>query len=328
MLSQRSNIQMLFCLAIFGFSLTATAELKAADIVVGVNNQNRIQYDIGRALCRVISKSIQGITCEPRRIVAGDAPGPLAVMNDVGNGALELGIVPSDWVFHASTGSGPAKFFDAKYDNLKVLFNLYGESLGLIARRDSGIKSLDDLVGKRINIANPGSYERAMMEMIMAAKGWQRSDFSIAEELSVSEQALALCHNRIQAMIVSGSHPDANIAKILRVCDSRLVDLTGTEISKLVADNPYFYELGIGEETYAGQKSVKTFGLRILAVSSEDIETDLAESIVRAVVENNSMLSRLHPALRAVSPATLMGKQNVIPFHDGAISYFRNKGLM
>ena len=328
MLRQRSIVQVYICLTFFLFSLAGPTALKAADIIVGVSNQKQVHYQVGRAVCRTVTQAIQGITCGLRRISKGDAPGPLAVLSDVGNGALELGIVPSDWVFHAFTGSGPAKFFDRKYDNLRVLFTLHGEPISLIARRDSGINSVKDLAGKRVNIANPGSYERAMMKMIMAANGWSHADFSIAEELSVSEQALALCHNQIQAMIISGSHPDANIAKILRVCDSKLVTVGGAEISKLIADNPYFYEMNVNRDTYPGQKSVKTFGLRVLAVSSDSIEKDLAGSIVRAVVDSSSVLSRLHPALKAVSPKSLMGQENVIPYHDGALEYFRGKGMM
>jgi len=328
MLRPRSIVQLYICLTFFLFSLAGPTALKAADIIVGVSNQKPVDYHVGRAVCRSVTQAIQGTTCEPRRIAKGDAPGPLAVLSDVGNGALELGIVPSDWVYHAFTGSGPAKFFDRKYDNLRVLFTLHDELISLIVRRDSGINSVNDLAGKRVNIANPGSYERAMMEMIMAAKGWERDDFSIAEELSVSEQALALCHNRIQAMIISGSHPDANITKILRVCDSKLVNVGGADISKLIADNPYFYEMNVNQDTYPGQESVKTFGLRVLAVSSESIEKDLAGSIVRAVVDNSSVLSRLHSALKMVSPKSLVGQDNVIPYHDGALEYFRGKGLM
>jgi len=328
MRGQHSTVQTLICLTVFVLCMSVSSGPKAADIIIGVSNQNDVRYHVGRAVCRTITRAIRGTTCEPRRIAKGDAPGPLAVLSDVGNGALELGIVTSDWVFHTFTGSGPAKFYDTKYDNLRVLFTLYGEAISLIARRDSGIESIDDLLGKRVNIANPGSYERMMMELIMAAKGWRRRDFSIAEELSVSEQALALCHNRIQAMIISGSHPNKNIAKILRVCNSRLVSMKGAEISKLIADNPYFYEMGINQGMYADQNSVKLFGLRVLAVSSEDIEKDLVGSIVGAVVDNSPGLSRLHPSLRDVSPESLMGKESVVPFHDGALEYFRNRGMM
>jgi len=328
MQGQRSIIQVYICLTLFVIGLVTPNVLKAADVIVGVSNQKKVDYAVGRAVCRAVTKAIQGVTCESRRIAQGDAPGPLAVLSDIGNGAIELGIVPSDWVFHAFTGSGAAKFFDTKYDNLRILFTLQDEPVNLVARRDSGIESVNDLAGKRVNIASPGSYERAVMEKIMAAKGWDRGDFSIAEELSVSEQALALCYDRIQAMIISGSHPDSNVAKTLRVCDSKLVDVGGAEISKLIADNPYLYEMDIGRDTYADQKSVKTFGLRVLAVSSEDIDKDLAGSIVRAVVDNSSILSRLHPVLRTVSPRSLMGEENVIPYHDGALEYFRSKGLM
>jgi uncharacterized protein len=325
---QRLNVGGLAFFAFVIFSFATPGGVKAADIVIGVSSQNRVHFHVARAVCRTITRAIQGLECEPYLIEKGDAPGPLSVLSDVSNGAIEFGIVSSDWAHYVYTGSGPAKFLDARFNNLRTLFTLHEEPLGLIVRRDSGISSVADLAGKRVNIANPGSYQRLLMEMIMERNGWSREDFQMAEELSVSEQALALCHNQIQAMVVSVSHPNADVAKTLRVCNAKLLDVDGAGISKLIADHPYFYEMKIGAGHYSDQKDIKTFGLRVLAVSSSEIDRDLSGSIVSAVVDNASVLPKLHPALRSVSPRSLMGDGNVLPLHDGALLYFRSNGLM
>jgi TRAP transporter TAXI family solute receptor len=65
----------------------------------------------------------------------------------------------------------------------------------------------DDLKGKRVNIGNPGSGQRATMEVVLDAKGWSMDDFALASELKAAEQAGALGDNKIDAMIYTVGHP-------------------------------------------------------------------------------------------------------------------------
>ena len=75
------------------------------------------------------------------------------------------------------------------------------EPFTLIFRRAVGINSLNDLAGKQINLDEPGSPVRCVMEMIMKAEGWTRKSSQFVEELSEAERLFALCHNRVQMVI-------------------------------------------------------------------------------------------------------------------------------
>jgi TRAP transporter TAXI family solute receptor len=145
----------LFMAALLTAGMTGT--VRAADFVIGVGDGARLHYHVGRALCRVIKRSIQGVSCEALQIEGRDPAEPLAVLNNVRNGTIEIGIVQSDWIHHAFNASGPAKFGDEKYTNLRTMFVLHGEPFTVIARQDARIKKLDDLAGKRVNIGQPRS---------------------------------------------------------------------------------------------------------------------------------------------------------------------------
>ena len=75
------------------------------------------------------------------------------------------------------------------------------ESFTLSSRRAAGINSLDELAGKRINLDEPGSPVRCVMEMIMKAEGWARKSSQFVEELSEAERLFALCHKSVQMVI-------------------------------------------------------------------------------------------------------------------------------
>ncbi len=318
------------CLTLTAGSFVLTASpLRAADIIIGVGSGSVVQNHAGRAICRAIKKSVQGLSCEIKKFVGRDAAEPLAVLSNVRNGAIEIGLVPSDWLHYAFTGTGPAKFLDADFKGLRVLLALYDEPFTVIARRDAGISSLDDLKGKRVNIGNPGSSQRAVMDHVLKAKGWSRSTFQVAEELSENEQSLALCHNRIQAMILVTSHPNSNIKQVVELCGVEIVSVSGSDIEKIVSQNPYYSEVVVKKGTYDGQgEDILSFGVRITVVGSEDLSDELASVISQAIVENVDGIKNALPALRHHSINDMMRFETVTPMHSGAERYFKSKGMM
>ena len=84
---------------------------------------------------------------------------------------MELGIAQSDWQFHAFEGTGAFKQA-GPFDDLRSVFSIHSESFTVIARRGAGIKTFKDLKGKRVNVGNPGSGQRATMEVVLDAFGW------------------------------------------------------------------------------------------------------------------------------------------------------------
>jgi len=310
-------------------ALSGAGKTHAADIIVGAGDAAPIHFHVGRAVCRSLEKTIQGLSCEVRKITGRDEAEPRAVLNNVRNGAIEIGLAQSDWIHNAVTGQGDFKFADGQFTSLRTLFVLHGEPFTVIARRDSGIKTIDDLAGKRVNIGGPGTKERAVMEMVMAAQGWTYKSFQMADEMAQSEQLLALCHNRIQAMVATVAHPDPNITKVIKLCDAAPVAITGPNIDKLVGAHPYFAKTSVPGGFYQGQgQAVPTFGVRVGVVASEDIDDDIAYAVTKAVAGNLSRFQRLHPALGQLTTEDLIRDGVNAPLHKGAARYFRENGMM
>jgi TRAP transporter TAXI family solute receptor len=301
----------------------------AADMIIGTGSEARVHYTVGRSICRQVQRGAQGATCEVLRIEGQDAPEPLAVLGHVRVGTIDVGLVQSDWQYYAFTGTGPAEFMDVTFDNLRSLFSLQGEPFTIIARRDSAIDTLDDLAGKRINIGNPGSSQRVIMEMVMKARGWTRESFQFVDELNAAEQSLALCHNRVQAIVATVSHPDDGVAKALELCDAKVIEVAGTEIDKLIADNRFLAATEVPAGIYKQVEApVRTFGIKVTAVSSTDIDDDTVYAVVKTVFDNLNTIKRIHRALGNLLPGRMMTDGLSAPLHPGAKRYFREKGMM
>ncbi|MFQ5994696.1 MAG: TAXI family TRAP transporter solute-binding subunit [Acidiferrobacterales bacterium] len=303
----------------------AVAPAVAADqILIGTGSTAGVYYQVGRALCRMISRHVKDLTCK-----AEPTAGSRFNLSNVSGGAIELGLVQSDLQYYAINRKGPFEFDDTPYGNLRAMFSVHAEPFTVVARRDARIQSFDDLKGKRVNIGNPGSGQRETMNVVMRAKGWSKSDFLLAEELPAAQQSLALCHNRVQAMVYTVGHPNPSVGQAAGLCDAILVDVSGTEIDKLVADNPFYAYTTIPGGMYSGNPDpVRTFGVKATVVTSADVPADLVYAVVKAVFGHLSQFRKMHPALAGLNPKKMVREGLSAPLHEGAQRYFKEKGLM
>ncbi len=310
----------LLCAAI----VTPVSALAGEKLLIGTGSKDGVYFYAGRAICQIVNTAGKEISCE-----AVPTAGSLYNLDNVRQGGLDIGICQSDWQFHAVKGSGPFQFMDGSFTNLRALFSLHSEPFTLVVRRDAKIANLDATVGRRINIGNPGSGQRATMEVVMKAMGWTKKDFQLVEELKASEQSFALCNNRIQAMVYTVGHPNESVSKAVRLCNATIAPVHNPQIDKLVADNPYYTYTTIPGGLYTGiDNSVRTFGVKATVVASSDMSEETVYQIVKAVFDNLDRFRKLHPALNVLRPEQMVKDGISAPLHDGAVKYFKEKGLM
>ncbi|MCE7629737.1 TAXI family TRAP transporter solute-binding subunit, partial [Vibrio fluvialis] len=239
-----------------------------------------------------------------------------------------FGIVQSDWQYHGYNGT--SEFAQqGPYKKLRAMFSLHTEPFNIIARSDSGINNVKDLVGKRVNIGNPGSGDRATMQVVMDAFGWTNDSFKLASELKGSERSQALCDNKIDAFIYMVGHPNGSIKEATTSCDARLVPATGPEIDKIVAQNPYYAYSTVPAGMYRGTDTdVKSFGVAATLVTSADVPDEVAYNVAKAVFENFDTFTRLHPAFANLKKEDMVKAGISIPLHPGAVKYYKEVGLL
>jgi uncharacterized protein len=294
------------------------------EILIGTGSQDGVYYYAGKSICRMVNTKVEEVSCESL-----PTAGSLYNLTNLRDGGLDIAIAQSDWQFHAVNGTGPAKYMDGSYENLRSLFSLHAEPFTLVVRRDAGISELKEIVGRRVNLGNAGSGQRATMEIVMETMGWTKENFQLAEGLNASEQSLALCHNRIEAMVYTVGHPNASVAKSVKLCNASIARVDGPEIDKLVADNPYYTYTDIPGSIYPGiTEPVRTFGVMATVVTSADLSSETAYNIVKAVFENLDTFKKLHPALNFLTPEKMVKDGLSAELHEGARKYFMEAGLL
>jgi TRAP transporter TAXI family solute receptor len=294
-------------------------------ITIGTGGVTGVYYPAGGAICRLVNRGRKehGIRCSVE-----STGGSVYNLNALRSNELDVAVAQSDWQYHSYKGTGP--FANLGPDkNLRSLFSLHSEPFTVVARADAGVEKFDDLVNKRVNIGNPGSGMRATMEVIMKKKGWTRDTFKLTSELKASEQAQALCDNKIDVMIYSAGHPNGAIQEATTSCKTKIISVDGPEIKALVDDNPYYAYATIPGGMYSGNPDdIKTFGVKATFVSSSKVDSDLIYQVVRAVFNNFENFKTLHPVFSNLEAKRLVYEGNTAPLHAGAARYFEEKGLL
>jgi TRAP transporter TAXI family solute receptor len=250
-------------------------------------------------------------------------------INTIREGELDFGVVQSDVQYNALNGKGQEFEGQGPYADLRAVFALHPEPFTVVARADSGIATFDDLKGKRVNVGNPGSGQRATMEVLMKAKGWTMDDFALASELKSAEQSQALSDNNVDAIVFTVGHPNGSIQEATTTTDARLVAVSGAEVDQLVADNPYYSKATIPGGMYRGNPDdVETFGVRATVVTSTAVPDEVVYQLTKAVFENFEDFKKLHPAFAALDKKEIVTGGLSAPLHPGAEKYFKEAGLM
>lgn len=316
-------MKMLKSLAFAGVLVAGTAATaQERFITIGTGGQTGVYFVVGQSIARLVNR---GSDDHGLKVTAPSTGGSIANINAIKAGDMDMGVAQSDWQFHAYNGT--SQFEGDQFENLRAVFSVHGEPFNVIARSDSGIETFDDLKGKRVNIGNPGSGQRATMEVVMDAKGWTLDDFALASELKPAEQAAALGDNKVDAIIYTVGHPNGSIQEAVSTIDATLIPVDGDAIQGLIDDNPYYAAATVPGGMYKGTDSdVNTFGVKATFVTSADVPDDVVYEVVKAVFENFDRFKRLHPAFENLEEEEMISAGLSAPLHDGAAQYYQERG--
>ena len=310
-------------LAAISFSWVQAADQQF--ISIGTGSVTGVYYPTGGAICRLVNRDrkTHGIRCS-----AESTGGSVYNINTLRQGELEFGVAQSDWQYHSYNGT--SRFADqGAFKGLRAVFSVHPEPFTMVARNDSGINDFTDIKGKRINVGNPGSGQRATMEVVMDAFGIGMSDLAVAAEFKGSEMAQAMCDDKVEAIVYSVGHPNAAITEATTTCDSKLVNVQGAPIDGLIADKPFYRTATIPGGMYRGNDQVtNTFGVGATFVTSADVSEEVVYTVVKAVFDNFGDFKKLHPAFANLQEDEMIQDGLSAPLHRGAVKYYKERGWM
>ncbi|CEI85461.1 immunogenic protein [Ehrlichia minasensis] len=294
-------------------------------ILIGTGSMTGVYYPIGGSICRFITSDYKS---NNNKVICSisSTTGSVYNLNSIRYSNMDVSIVQSDLEYYAYHGLG---FYEKMLpmENLRMLASLHREYLTIVVRKNSNILVIDDIKGKRINIGSPGTGVRVAMLKLLNEKGWTRKDFSVMAELKSSEQAQALCDNKIDVMVDIIGHPNASIQEASATCDIMFVPLDDKLIDDLHAKYPYYQKDVINGSLYNNSSNINTVSVKASLVTTTDLSDDLAYKIVKSMVTHLQELRGVTGSLKTITVKD-MAKSDITPMHDGAKRYYKEIGAI
>ena len=289
---------------------------------IGTGGTAGTYYPVGGMIANAVS--------QPGKIVATAqaSNGSLANVNAVASGSMEAGFSQSDVATWAYTGTGAFEG-KPKVSDLRMIANLYPESIHLVVKKGSGIRSVADLKGKRVALDEPGSGTLINARMVLAAWGVKESDIK-PEYIKPNQAGDKLKDGALDAFFFVGGAPAGAIAELASGGTGiELVPLTGAPADQLRRANPYFAVDTIAAGTYKDVPQVQTLAVGAQLVTSAKVPADTVYEITKAMYSDSTQktLQAGHAKGKFITRQNAV--QGVgIPFHPGAERFYKEVGLL
>ena len=311
-------------LAILALAGTMSVSMVAAEfITIGTGGVTGTYYPTGGAICQMVNKNKKETNL---RCSVESTGGSVYNVNTIKAGELDFGIAQSDTAYQAYKGEG--KFKDAAVPELRSAIAIYPELLALVVTQKSGIKTVTDLKGKKINFDSPGSGTSMTADVVLEAYGMKRSDVGLVNELKSSEAPTMMQDDHIDGYFFVAGHPTANIKDAANSVDISIVPIQGPGIDALIKKYPYYAKGTISGTFYKGvPNDVPSLGVKAVLVTSSKVKDDVVYHVVKTILDNFDKFKELHPAYKTITKESLLEGLSV-PQHPGAIKAFKEAGLL
>ena len=275
-------------------------------------------YPVGQAYASLLNQYSNG------KIDARALEGKASVGNikDLCQGNGEAALAQNDISYYAFNGVKISAFEGNPQKCIRAVAVLYPETIQIVVLADSGINSLQDLVGKKVAVGAAGSGTYWNARQILEAAGiW---DQIIPVEKKFSEITEDLKYGNIDAAFLTAGIPTSAVEQIASEKQIKLIPIPDEIYQKLKQNYPFYIKVTVPAGTYSGlNEDVQTVAVMSMLIVRDDVPKDIVYLMTKILFEHADELKQqvqkqsvqyisLDHALEGLS----------IPLHPGAYQYY------
>ncbi len=306
--------------AAFLFLIGLAVSAPAVDnLVLATGGTAGTYYPLGGAMAKIWNSKIKDMNVTAQTTGASGENVRLINKKEV-----ELALVQSDTLDFAFNAK---EAFKEPLKEMKAIAVLYPEVIQVVVGAASPIKSIADLKGKKVGVGAPGSGTEANFRQLLDAYGMKKEDVN-AQFLSFAESAEAYKDKHIDAFIVTAGIPNSGIMDVATQNEIRILNIPAAVAAKLTKKYPFLAAVKIPANTYKGQtKDASTVAVNAVLICGSGLSDTMVYNLTKALFENQAELASAHAKGKELSLKYAV-KGVSIPFHPGAVKYYKEKKLM
>lgn len=279
-----------------------------------------VYYPYGGGMAAVLSKHLPGVEATAEVTAASVDNCRLVAAHKA-----DMGFVMADVAYDAFMGTGK---FKEKLP-LRNLAVLYSNFMHIVTLEGKGINTVADLKGKKISTGAPGSGTEVKALRVLEAYGLNPDKDVTRDRLGASESAGALKDRKIDAYFWDGGLPTASVLDLAATPGIK-IKLLGHEdgVQRMIAKyGPVYFKGRIPKNVYPGIISdTPVAAVANILICNEKMDTDLAYNILKTLFGHKPELVAVHQEAKHLTLEDAV-EGSPIPFHPGAVKFFREKGL-
>jgi TRAP transporter TAXI family solute receptor len=308
-------------MVVAGFSACAgTEEAPAAGgmpsrIKIASGNVGGAYFPMGNAIAQVLSTKVPGL------LATGEASGGSSQnIRMLDSRQIDFALANASITFPAIRGGSDG--FEKPYP-VRAVMTLHSSVNMFLALKDSGIRTIADMKGKRVSVGPAGGGWDAYTKPILAAHGVTFDDFTPVYE-GQSSAVDMLTDGNVDAIFVGGSIPHATVMSATAQHDINYILFDEAALDRVNVERPTIRKFPIPANTYKGQ------AMELWAVDSgpaqlltrADADADFIYLVTKTLYENREEIAKMTPAGREITPERA-GMDIGIPYHEGSLRYFK-----
>lgn len=310
-----------FTAVILGSAFWNATAGPAVRLSIATGGVGGVYFPLGGGLASLISKHIPGATA-----TAEVTPASVDNMRLIQAKRADVAFTLADTAFDAFKGEDPFRGSPVPARTLSPLYNNFNH---LVTIEGVGIATTGDLRGKRVSVGAPGSGTEITALRLLEAAGLHPDRDIRRERLGAAPSVDALKDRKIDAFFWSGGLPTAAVLDLAASPGVRIkiIPMDGlVPILQRKFGNLYFRSI-IQKEFYPGMAAdAPTIGVANLLVVHQDFDAELAYQLTKLLFERRADLAQIHKEAANITTIGAAGR-SPLPFHPGAIRFFRERGI-
>jgi TRAP transporter TAXI family solute receptor len=301
-------------------ALPAAAQDKKA-LSIATGGTGGVYYPLGGGFGNIIGKELPGYTATAQ--VTG---GSVANLQLIATGKADLCFSQVDAAWDAINGQDK---FPQKLP-IRALVVMYPNHMHVVTVEGTGVNKVEDMKGKRVSTGSPGSATEVYANRVLEAAGLNHEKDIRKERLGVAESVNALKDKKIDGFFWVGGLPTAAVTDLAATPNTKIKVLDIAHFTqKMNAKYGKLYaEATIPAATYKGMdRDAKNNTVWNIMAVNASMPDDLAYGLTKLMIEKRAELALVHAEANNIKPEWQTSSRAGIPWHPGALKYFKEKGL-
>jgi uncharacterized protein len=222
---------------------------------------------------------------------------------------------------HEAVMAGAAWTQSQRFENIRALFPMYETSFQCVSLREKGIDSLAKLQGRRVGVGPQNgpaeNYFRGASELAgVTATLVNGTPAALVEDLLA---------NKIDALWQGASVPIPAIKQVTDARDAIVFGLDDALLEKVLARFPVLARTSVPANAYRGQaRPLASVAAWNFVMVHKDFDEALAYGLLQALFGATPLA--VH-ASAATTRLEHVQHNRVVPFHPGALRFYRERGV-